>query len=210
MNLYVKYVCDYILSILLLIILSPIFLIIAVMIKLDCKGPALFKQERVGKDGKLFKIYKFRTMVDNAVNIEHGFGLEENDPRIAFIGKFLRKWSLDELPQLINVIKGEMSIIGPRPTLQYQVKQYNEFQKKRLLMKPGITGWAQVNGRNSLTWEERINFDVLYVECYTLWLDLEIFIKTIMVTILRKGLYGKSGVNEDFNPQKVWLKKTIS
>jgi len=210
MNLYVKYVFDYILSISLLIILSPIFLIIAVMIKLDCKGPALFKQERVGKDGKLFKIYKFRTMVDNAVNIEHGFGLEENDPRIAFIGKFLRKWSLDELPQLINVIKGEMSIIGPRPTLQYQVKQYNEFQKKRLLMKPGITGWAQVNGRNSLTWEERINFDVLYVECYTLWLDLEIFIKTIMVTILRKGLYGKSGVNEDFNPQKVWLKKTIS
>lgn len=194
---------DYILSLLLLFVLSPIYLIIAVMIKIDSKGPVLFKQERVGKDGKLFTIYKFRTMVENAVNMGLDFKLTENDSRITGIGKFLRRWSLDELPQILNIIKGEMSFIGPRPTLLYQVKLYNDYQRKRLVMKPGITGWAQINGRNSLTWEERINFDVLYTGCYTWWLDVEILVKTFGVMILSKGLYGRGGVNDDFNLPEV-------
>lgn len=203
MRVLIKSILDYFFSLLVLFIFSPIFLLIAIMIKLDSKGPILFKQERVGENGKVFYIFKFRTMIDNAVNGGLDFRITENDSRITDVGNFLRKWSLDELPQLINIIKGEMSFIGPRPTLQYQVEQYNEFQRKRLLMKPGITGWAQVNGRNSLTWEERINFDVLYVECYTLRFDLEILIKTIGVTFLRKGIYGKSGENDDFDLQRI-------
>ncbi len=150
-------------------------------------------------------------MIDDAVNIGSGLGLAENDSRITIIGNLLRKWSLDELPQLINIIKGDMSIIGPRPTLQYQVDQYNDFQRKRLLMKPGVTGWAQVNGRNSLSWEERIKLDVWYVEHYNLWLDLKILFKTVGVAVLREGLYGETGVNDDFNLQEIpRLKKSIS
>lgn len=196
----IKRVFDFFLSLILLIILSPILMLIAILIKLGSKGPVLFKQERVGEDGKLFKIYKFRTMVNNSINkMGLDFNLQKNDSRITYVGNFLRKWSLDELPQIINIIRSEMSFIGPRPTLEYQVKQYNDFQRKRLLMKPGITGWAQVNGRNSLTWEERIYHDVWYVMNFSLGLDLEIFIKTIKVTFLKEGLYGKNGINFDFN-----------
>lgn len=202
MSLFIKLLFDCILGIFLLATLSPVFLLIAFLIKLDSKGPVLFKQERVGKNGKLFKIYKFRTMVKNSEKMGFGFNLSENDSRITRVGNFLRKWSLDELPQIINIIKGEMSFIGPRPTLQYQVEQYDEFQRKRLSMKPGITGWAQINGRNSLSWEERIYFDIIYVNYYTFLLDIEIFVKTLMVLISRKGLYGKGSVNEDFNPQE--------
>jgi len=188
-NLFVKALFDYTLSILLLLILCPIFLLIAIMIKLDSKGPILFKQERMGKDGKPFLIYKFRTMLNDAANIGLGPRTAENDPRITKIGNVLRKWSLDELPQLINIIKGDMSIIGPRPTLRFQVEQYNNFQRKRLLMKPGVTGWAQVNGRNSLSWKDKIEFDVKYVEHHSIRLDLKILFKTIGVALFRKGLY---------------------
>lgn len=190
---------DLFLGIFLLIILSPILTLIAILIKLDSKGPVLFKQVRVGEDSKLFKIYKFRTMVKNSSKMGCDFNLCKGDSRITYVGNFLRKWSLDELPQIINIIKGEMSFIGPRPTLGYQVEQYNDFQRKRLHMKPGITGWAQVNGRNSLTWEERIYYDVWYVMNFSLSLDFEIFIKTIKVAILKEGLYGKDGANYDFN-----------
>lgn len=199
LHIFIKSLFDYVLGVALLIVLSPLFLLIAIFIKIDSKGPVFFRQDRVGKDGKVFIIFKFRTMVDNAANIGPGLALAENDSRITPIGNFLREWSLDELPQLLNIVKGEMSIIGPRPTLKYQTDQYNDFQKRRLLMKPGVTGWAQVNGRNSLSWEERIKLDVRYVENYSFWLDMKILLKTGSVAIFRKGLYGADGTNDNFN-----------
>jgi len=188
----VKNILDFIFSLLFLIILLPIFVIIAIVIKLDSKGSAFFIQERVGKDGKLFKVYKFRTMYQNNKQMKiDEYYTEENDPRITRIGRFLRKTSLDELPQLINIIKGEMSFIGPRPTLKYQVDQYDEFQMQRLKMKPGVTGWAQVNGRNSIPWSERIKYDIYYVNNYSLFFDLKILFKTIKVVLSHDGIYGE-------------------
>ncbi|SHI53124.1 sugar transferase [Lutispora thermophila] len=188
----VKNILDFIFSLLFLIILLPIFVIIAIVIKLDSKGSAFFIQERVGKDGKLFKVYKFRTMYQNNKQMKiDEYYTEENDPRITRIGRFLRKTSLDELPQLINIIKGEMSFIGPRPTLKYQVDQYNEFQMQRLKMRPGVTGWAQVNGRNSIPWSERIKYDVYYVNNYSLFFDLKILLKTVKVVLSHDGIYGE-------------------
>lgn len=187
----IKNLLDKAFSFIFLILLSPLFILIAILIKLDSKGPVMFIQERVGKDNKLFNIYKFRTMVIDAVNMGSGVYTEENDPRITQVGRFMRKTSLDELPQLLNILKGEMSFIGPRPTLEYQVKQYNDFQKKRLLMKPGVTGLAQINGRNSISWLERIKYDVQYVENYSLGLDFKILIKTFLVILKQEGLYSE-------------------
>jgi lipopolysaccharide/colanic/teichoic acid biosynthesis glycosyltransferase len=176
------------LTVLLLIPLAFISLVIL----LDSGFPIFFVQERAGQGGRPFKIYKFRTMVQNAEQIGLGVYTEESDPRITRVGRWLRKWSLDELPQLFNVLKGDMSLVGPRPTLLYQVEKYNERQRKRLLVKPGITGWAQVNGRNSLTWPERIELDVWYVEHWSLWLDLYIlFVRTPLVVLRREGVYGQ-------------------
>jgi len=176
-----------------LIILLPIFAIIGIFIKLDSKGPVFFIQERAGKDGKIFKAYKLRTMVDNAEKM--GKGLRKDDPRITRIGKILR-WGIDELPQLINVFKGDMSLVGPRPTLIEQVNRYSKEHKRRLEMKPGITGWALVNGRNILSWLEKIELDIWYIDHWSLWLDMKILFKTIWVVIfIREGVYGKNGVN---------------
>jgi len=194
----IKELFDRTLSLLVLIILSPIFLIIVVLIKLDTSGPAFFIQMRVGKNGLPFKSIKFRTMIQRATETGLGINIQQDDERITRVGKFLRTWSLDELPQIINVLKGDMSIVGPRPTLQYQVALYNDFQRKRLLVKPGITGWAQVNGRNAISWEQRIQLDVWYVENWSLWLDFKIMLKTIKVVIKKEGLYGKDGINDDF------------
>ncbi len=198
MNLFFKSLFDYLCGLILLIILLPVFIIIGILIKLDSKGPVFFKQVRIGKDEKPFVIYKFRSMVDKAEEIGLGQNLSKDDTRITKLGNFLRNWSLDELPQIINIAKGDMSFIGPRPTLEYQVKAYNDVQRKRLLMKPGVTGWAQVNGRNSLTWDKRIEYDVWYVENYSLWLDFKILFKTFKVALLREGLYGENGINDDF------------
>jgi undecaprenyl phosphate N,N'-diacetylbacillosamine 1-phosphate transferase len=134
-------------------ILSPFFLLLSILIKLDSSGPVIFIQERVGKNGVLFQSIKFRTMIYRALEKGLGLNIKKDDERITRMGKFLRTWSLDELPQIINVLTGDMSIVGPRPTLPYQVKLYNDFQRRRLLVKPGITGWAQVNGRNAISWE---------------------------------------------------------
>jgi len=194
----IKELFDRTLSLLVLVILSPIFLIILVLIKLDTSGPAFFIQMRVGKNGIPFKSIKFRTMIQRATETGLGINIQQDDERITRVGKFLRTWSLDELPQIINVLKGDMSIVGPRPTLQYQVALYNDFQRKRLLVKPGITGWAQVNGRNAISWEQRIQLDVWYVENWSLWLDFKIMLKTIKVVIKKEGLYGKDGINDDF------------
>jgi len=194
----IKELFDRTLSLLVLIILSPIFLIIVVLIKLDTSGPAFFIQMRVGKNGIPFKSIKFRTMIQRATETGLGINIQQDDERITRVGEFLRTWSLDELPQIINVLKGDMSLVGPRPTLAYQVERYTEFQRKRLLAKPGITGWAQVNGRNAISWEERIKLDVWYVENWSLWLDFKIMLKTIKVVIKKEGLYGKDGINDDF------------
>lgn len=158
-----KRLIDLVSSLIGLLILTFPFLIIALAIKLDSQGPVFFRQERVGKDGKTFKPWKFRTMVKDAVEKGLGYNVAENDPRITKVGRFLRNWGLDELPQLINVLKGEMSIVGPRPTLEYQVEQYDDFQLKRLKVKPGITSWALIHGRNLLSWGEGIKYGTLSI-----------------------------------------------
>jgi len=198
LSVYIKSLFDLLFGLIFFIILLPVFIIIGILIKLDSKGPVFFTQDRIGKNEKIFVIYKFRSMVDKAEEIGLGRNLSKDDSRITKLGDFLRNWSLDELPQIINIVKGDMSFIGPRPTLDYQVKAYNDIQRKRLLMKPGVTGWAQVNGRNSLTWKQRIEYDVWYVENYSLWVDFKILLKTFKVALLREGLYGDDGINDDF------------
>jgi len=196
----VKEIIDQIFGWMVLIILSPLFWLIAGLIRLETPGPAFFRQERMGKGGRPFVAYKFRSMVDNATGMGLGLNVAVNDARITRMGKFLRNTSLDELPQLFNVLKGEMSLVGPRPTLAYQVAAYNDVQRRRLLVKPGITGWAQINGRNAIPWEERIRLDVWYVDHWSLGLDFTILLRTIKTWVHREGLYGPSGVNYDFNP----------
>lgn len=191
---YVKSVIDFILAFIGLIILSPFFLVIAILIKLDSKGPVFYKQKRLGKSGKVFEIYKFRTMVDNAISMGTGLRTDEGDPRITKVGNILRKTSLDELPQLINILKGEMSLIGPRPPVPYHPYKYEDYtaeKKRRFLVKPGITGYAQVMVRNSGTWDERIVYDVEYVDNMSFSLDCYIFFKTIFKVIKCDGVYQK-------------------
>jgi undecaprenyl phosphate N,N'-diacetylbacillosamine 1-phosphate transferase len=185
-----KRVLDIVVSVAGLIIFFPLLLLAAILIKLDSKGPVFFIQDRVGKDGKLFRAYKFRTMTQGAADQGAGLLIEgQDDPRITNVGKFLRRWSLDELPQLVNILKGEMSVVGPRPTLLYQVQQYDEFQRRRLEVRPGVTGWAQIHGRNVLSWPERIEYDVWYVDSWSLRLDIEIILRTFPVLFKREGLY---------------------
>lgn len=191
----IKRILDFILSLIALIILLPVFLIIGLAIKLDSKGPIFFKQERLGKDGEVFLIYKFRTMIDNAEKVGSGIYTSKTDPRITKVGAFLRRTSLDELPQLINVLKGEMSIVGPRPPVPYHPHRYENYperQKQRFTVLPGITGYAQVNGRNNLTWDERIEYDIEYVENYSLLLDLKIIFKTIGYVFSSKSIYSSN------------------
>lgn len=196
-QLFLKKIFDFLGASVSLILLSPLFLITAILIKLDSPGPIFFRYERIGKNGKPFLPFKFRTMVEGAIKEGLGYNIAQNDERITRIGKFLRKWGTDELPQLINVLKGEMSLVGPRPTFRYQVEKYNDFEKRRLLVKPGLAGWALIHGRNSLLWEERIKYDVWYVENWSLWLDFKIILKTIyLIFIKQEGVYGKGGIND--------------
>lgn len=191
-QLMIKRLFDIVVSILGLILLSPILLIIAILIKVDSKGPILFLQKRLGKDGKVFNIYKFRTMCDNAVNMGRGIFTNEDDPRITKIGKFLRNTSLDEVPQFINIIKGDMSFVGPRPPLPhhpYKYNEYPEYKKQRFIMKPGVTGLAQAIGRNRLTWDERIELDIEYIKKFNIFLDIKIFVMTIFSVLTKKGIY---------------------
>jgi len=161
-----------------LLVASPILGIAALAIKLSGGGPVLYRQRRVGKDDVGFELLKLRTMVVGAEKLGAGYAVDEGDPRITPVGRLLRRTSVDELPQLWNVVRGEMSVIGPRPTLRYQVERYNERQRRRLSVLPGLTGWAQVNGRATLSWDERIELDVWYVEHRSPAVDLKILLRT--------------------------------
>ncbi len=197
-NPVLKRIFDIVISLAGLIVLSPVFLLISILVALDSRGPVFFTQERIGKYGKPFYPLKFRTMVVGAQNTGLGVASGVNDNRITRVGTFLRKWGIDEFPQLVNILKGEMSVVGPRPTLRYQVEKYDEFQKRRLLAKPGLAGWAKVHGRNSLTWEERIRYDVWYVDNWSLWLDIKIlFLTCYLIFIKQEGEFGKTGFNDD-------------
>jgi len=160
------------------VLASPVLGVAALAVKLGDRGPVLFRQMRVGKDGSEFELLKLRTMVVGAESIGAGYAVNEGDARITRTGRILRRLSLDELPQLWNVVRGDMSMIGPRPTLRYQVERYDDRQRRRLDVKPGITGWAQVHGRAALPWAERIELDVFYVEHRSPLLDLKILLKT--------------------------------
>ena len=175
-----------------LIVASPFLALAALTVKLEDRGPVLYRQTRVGKNGRDFELLKLRTMVVGAETLGAGYAVNEGDPRITRSGRRLRRLSLDELPQLWNVVRGDMSLIGPRPTLRYQVEQYDERQRHRLDVKPGITGWAQIHGRTKLPWAERIELDLWYVEHLSLPLDLKILMRTPRA--LLGGTYkGKTG-----------------
>lgn len=181
-----------------LIFFAPLFLMVAFLVKVDSSGPIFFRQERVGKNGKIFKIWKFRTMVVNAEKFGLGYKTSKNDTRVTKLGKILRRIGVDEFPQLINILFGEMSLVGPRPTLQYQVEKYSEFEKKRLLVKPGMISLPLIKGRNSLSWKDRIELDVWYIENWSLWLDLKMIFKAPFSVLSGRGLYGKEGIVEDY------------
>ena len=172
-----------------LLLTSPLLLAAAIAIKLDTRGPVFYRQGRVGKDGVPFELWKLRTMVVGAEHIGAGLYIEDRDPRITRAGRALRRLSLDELPNLFNVLQGDMAIVGPRPTVQAQVDRYTPHQRRRLEVRPGITGWAQVNGRTSLSWPERIELDVWYVDHRSLALDLRILARTVKLLATGQGLY---------------------
>jgi lipopolysaccharide/colanic/teichoic acid biosynthesis glycosyltransferase len=193
----VKHAADRVGAVAALAVLSPLIGVIAWRIRSEDGGPVFFRQARAGADGKPFEVWKFRSMVVGADRVGLGLNVAAGDDRITRTGKLLRDWSLDELPQLINVALGEMSLVGPRPGLPDQAARYTAAQRRRLEMRPGLTGWAQVNGRNRITWEERIRLDVWYVEHWSLKLDLQILARTLGVVLRQDGLFGEGGVNAD-------------
>jgi lipopolysaccharide/colanic/teichoic acid biosynthesis glycosyltransferase len=186
----IKRILDLLISLPAVIILLPVFAVIVIATRVSSKGAAIFIQERAGKDGKPFTFYKFRTM---KLDVDP-FGASPksgDDPRLTRIGKFLREYSLDELPQLFNVLKGDMSIVGPRPLYVSQMAEWNERQKKRLLVKPGLTGLAQISGRGELTREEKLELDVKYVETASFYTDIKIILATVVQVFRRKSTYEK-------------------
>jgi len=181
---------DIVLAALGLVLSAPLLLLAALAIKLDSRGSLIYRQRRVGKDGKQFEVYKLRTMRPGADPVGVGAPVLEGDPRVTRVGRLLRRFSIDEIPNLVNVLRGELAIVGPRPTLVAQVELYTERQRRRLEVKPGITGWAQVNGRAGIPWEERIELDVWYVDNRSLALDLRILGRTARLLLTGHGLYG--------------------
>ena len=182
-----------------LAVLSIPFIIIAIAIKLESRGPVFYQQQRAGKGGKPFNMVKFRTMVDGAERMGLGFEVAAHDSRITRVGSMLRIWSLDELPQVFNIIAGAMSVVGPRPARMDQIEMFTPEERKRMLVKPGLTGWAQINGRNLLSWKERIQLDLWYVAHESCWLNLMIVVKTVWVAfIARTGQHGPEGVTRDY------------
>ncbi len=173
---------------------GPVLVAAMAAIRLESPGHPIYRQRRIGRDGEPFDLYKLRTMVHGAEHMGAGMAVNEGDSRITRAGAFLRRTSLDELPNLVNVLRGDMSIVGPRPTIPVQVEQYTERQRGRLAVKPGITGWAQVNGRASLPWADRIELDLWYVEHQSLRLDLRVLARTVAILVRGEGLYkGETG-----------------
>lgn len=194
-QLFIKRAFDLTVSViaLILMIVIPVMIVIPILIKLTSKGPAVFTQDRVGKDGKIFKIYKFRTMrIPEESFAPDGRPLEPKE-RITKVGRFLRKTSLDELMQIFNVINGTMSFVGPRPTLPFQVEKYTDYHRQRLLMRPGVTGWAQVNGRNNINWAQKIEYDIEYVHKFSIFMDIKILFKTVFVIFKHEGIAFRDG-----------------
>ncbi len=177
-----------------LLLTAPLLALAVVAIRLESGGHPIYRQRRIGRHGRAFDVLKLRTMVAGAESIGAGLAVTEGDPRITRVGALLRRTSLDELPNLVNVLRGEMAIIGPRPTIPVQVQQYTERERGRLAIKPGITGWAQVNGRTTLPWHERIELDLWYIEHRSWRLDLEILRRTVRMVFGGEGLYkGQTG-----------------
>lgn len=192
----VKSILDRLIAAIALVVLSPLLLLTAIAIYIRMGNPVLFTQPRPGKDGGIFKFYKFRTMTNEC---DRDGNLLSDEQRLTAIGQFLRKTSLDELPQLWNVLKGDMSFVGPRPLLVEYLTRYSSEQARRHEIKPGITGWAQINGRNAITWEEKFQLDVWYVDHWSLWLDLKILLLTIWKVLHREGIsQGGHATIEDF------------
>jgi len=198
MNYISKRILDLVVAISASIVSAPIWLPIALLIKLDSNGPVFFVQKRLGLNGTVFNMFKFRTMVEGAEQIGTGLFSYEKDPRITRVGRFLRQTSLDELPQLLNVIKGEMALVGPRPPVTYELGSYDEFSpalKFRFTVKPGITGLAQVSGRNDLNWDQKLIYDIDYINRYQHWgvfYDLYLILRTVCVVIAMKNVVEKS------------------
>jgi lipopolysaccharide/colanic/teichoic acid biosynthesis glycosyltransferase len=185
---------DVVVSGLALVLTSPVLAAAIVAIRLETPGHPIYRQRRIGMDGRPFDVLKLRTMVAGAESMGSGLAVNEGDPRITRVGAVLRRFSIDELPNLVNVLRGDMAIIGPRPTVPVQVEQYTERQRGRLAVRPGITGWAQVNGRTSLPWNERIELDLWYIEHRSWRLDLQILARTAAIVLGGEGLYkGQTG-----------------
>jgi lipopolysaccharide/colanic/teichoic acid biosynthesis glycosyltransferase len=185
-----------------LTVAAPVVVGAMIAIRIESPGSPIYRQRRVGKDGKPFDMYKLRTMVADAEFMGDGLAVNRGDPRITRVGAFLRRFSIDELPNLVNVLRGEMSLVGPRPTVQVQVDRYTPRQRRRLEVRPGITGWAQVNGRASLPWPERIELDLYYVEHASLRLDLRILVLTARMVAHGRGLYrGETGGWQETPPE---------
>lgn len=195
-KLFFKRFFDFLLSLIAIIMLSPVYLIVIVLVRIKLGSPVFFTQKRPGKDEKIFKMYKFRTMTNE---VDENGNLLPDDKRLTKFGKLLRSTSLDELPELFNILKGDMSIVGPRPLLVRYLPLYNEYQKHRHDARPGFTGWAQCNGRNSISWEEKFDLDVYYVNHITFLLDVKIIFKTVKTVLCREGISSEaSATMEEF------------
>jgi lipopolysaccharide/colanic/teichoic acid biosynthesis glycosyltransferase len=179
---------DVVVASLALLLSAPLLAVVVVAIRLGSRGSAIYRQRRVGKDGQVFEMLKLRTMVEGSDPVGIGTVVTRDDPRVTRVGRVLRRFSLDEIPNLVNVLRGEMSVVGPRPTIEAQVADYTPYQRRRLEVRPGITGWAQVQGRAGIPWEERIELDVWYVDHRSPALDLRILARTFVLLITGQGL----------------------
>ncbi|GIM30242.1 exopolysaccharide biosynthesis protein [Clostridium polyendosporum] len=195
---FIKRIFDFTLSVVGFILLLPVYIILCICVKIDSKGPIIYGHNRIGKDGKIIKVYKFRSMVVNSEEVFRNFTPDqkkefeinfklEDDPRITKVGNFLRKTSLDELPQLWNIIIGDMSIVGPRPVVEKEIEKYEEYANKLVSVKPGLTGYWQAHGRSDTTYEERVQMDMYYIDNRSLWLDIKIIAKTFISVIRKEG-----------------------